>query len=898
MVHRLLRSIVDTTHRIEELEIVFCVDDDDSESHSINFDPLTIKTVIVPRGATMGELNRRCFETSSGRFVMLLNDDVVLRTRDWDREVSAAFTSFGDDIGLVHVNDLLFRERLCTFPILSRQACSAIGICPSEYGRYRIDDHIYDTYNMLAFLGYPRIAYLPDVIFEHLNHQVMSKEKDEKFVSDDNKVYLPNQDILKSDARIFDSLIETRKQDAITLATLIEQISVERKKSHARERVTKIRDQFSYRSTEFVRVIPRSADAEPGKHAAVSVAVVTSDVYKPHAQKCISSLKKYTSSFDLIILDNNGSQDFNHAREMNRAMRMAKTALLVLLDDDVFVQQGWLDGLLESMDCETAVVSPLHQDANEKISHSGVYFLGDEWGTHAHLLDVPDEPRVVQCVCSACLLIDLSKTRGIFFDERYSKYFHDLDHSLKVWEAGYKVICTPRSIVTHLGGATMPHGSTVSTLLWNRDIQIFAADWIRAGRLRRLQTGIFSRFPFLVLMSYVPAKIRSLVQEDTWEFSKFATEAKELESICARLPLFHTLLVQEVSVCLARCRNRGDDLKAKFCEDILDRIKDVPLAPSGPAPVLLESYKGYNLVQYLEDVLIISQSLGPINLANRRERERMDILSAKSLELAKSAVDAIANSSDKLESVAVVPQLLESYKGYNLVGYLNEVFVIPISLGPVNLADENDRKRAEILKVSSVDAARSAVGAILVSNPDALPTNTPVLLRTYRNHNIVRVNRRVFGVPISLGPIEVTEDTVRAIPQIITGNSMEEIVTAIDRIPAAAWQMGNASFPVVVQTQEPLLPVQGYKRFNLFLFSGKYYGILKADGSFYPALIFAKHYTCIFAADTLAELKSRIDRIPLVWRLGFHIKPILVTRPLLWRTVQKLNRAFMSGGVP
>src|SRR5947208_7399578 len=149
--------------------------------------------------------------------------------------------------------------------MLSRQACSLIGICPVEYARYRIDDHIYDTYNMLAFLGYPRIAYLPEVIFEHLNHQVVSREKGEKFVSEDNKVYLPKQDILKSDAQIFDSLIETRKQDAITLATLIEQISIERKKLHARERVEKIHDQFSYRSTEFVRVLPRSADAEPAR---------------------------------------------------------------------------------------------------------------------------------------------------------------------------------------------------------------------------------------------------------------------------------------------------------------------------------------------------------------------------------------------------------------------------------------------------------------------------------------------------------------------------------------------------------------------------------------------------------------------------------------------------------
>src|SRR5207245_745625 len=140
-----------------------------------------------------------------------------------------------------------------------------------------------------------------------------------------------------------------------------------------------VKDQFSYRRTDFVRVMPPSAVAEPTKNATVTVAVVTADLYKPHAQKCLSLLKKHTSRFDLIVFDNNGSRDFNHPREMNKATRTAKTDFLVLMDDDVLVEEGWLDGLLESVDGETAVVSPLHKDKDGNISHSGVYLLGDEW---------------------------------------------------------------------------------------------------------------------------------------------------------------------------------------------------------------------------------------------------------------------------------------------------------------------------------------------------------------------------------------------------------------------------------------------------------------------------------------------------------------------------------------
>jgi len=887
---------METTHRIGEIEIVFCVDEDDAESHCISFEPLTIKTVIVGPGATMGELNRKCFEISTGRFVMLANDDVVLRTKNWDREVYSAFASFGDDIGLVHVNDLLFRDKLCTFPILSRQACLEIGVCPSEYRRYRIDDHIYDTYNILAFLGYRRIVYLPQVIFEHLNHQTTSAGERQKFVSEDNKVYVPIPEILEFDARLFDSWTESRKQDAMKLAMLIEQLALEKRRLDSVERLKNVKDQFSYRRANFVRIIPPSASSEPAKNAVVTVAVVTSDVYKPHAQKCLSLLKKHTSHFDLIVFDNNGSKDFNHPREMNRAIRTAQTDFLVLIDDDVLVEQGWLDGLLESIDAETGVVSPLHKDKDGNISHSGVGLMGDDWGSHAHLVDVPDEPRVAQCLCSACLLIDLRKTRGIFFNERYSKYFHDLDHSLQVWEAGYKVVCTPRSIVTHLGGATMPHGSAESTSLWNRDIQIFAADWIRSGRLERLTRGMFSKFPFLLLMGYVPRRIRSVLAEDSWEFSGFAAEVQELESICARLPLFKSLLVQEVASCLARCRNRGDSLKAEFCEDVMDRLKHVSVRSSGPVPVLIGSYRGHNLVQYLDDVLVVPQSLGSLNLSNRQDRERPEIFSASNIEAAKTSIDDMLGYEDLSdESLAPVPVLTESYKGYNLVRYIDQILAVPISLGIVNLATRQDRERPEIITAASLENAKSAVDAMIGRNGDlSFSSSCPVLLQTYKDHNLVRFNGKICAVPLSLGHVDLTEETIRCTPHILTAGSIDEAKMRLDRTRAETTSLSPFSSQ---ERGEARLIHQGYKRFNLILYGEKYYAILQSDGAFDPVRIPANSYTCIFAADTLNDLKSRIDGIPLIWHLAFRLKPILVNHPVLWRTAQKLKYTLTHGGV-
>ena len=105
--------------------------------------------------------------------------------------------------------------------------------------------------------------------------------------------------------------------------------------------------------------------------------VVTADLFSGHAQQCLARLKRHTDRFDLLVLDNNRSSDFNHAREMNRALRESTGDFIVLMDDDVLVEEGWLQGLLAGIDGQTGVAAPLHRDAEGRISFSGVCLLGD-----------------------------------------------------------------------------------------------------------------------------------------------------------------------------------------------------------------------------------------------------------------------------------------------------------------------------------------------------------------------------------------------------------------------------------------------------------------------------------------------------------------------------------------
>jgi hypothetical protein len=119
----------------------------------------------------MGAMMRACYEASRGRYVMLINDDVVFRTPAWDVRIADAFAQFPDDVALVYGNDLDQRESRPTFPIISRTACDAIGsISPRGYCSLHIESHLFDIFKRLARLGMRRIAYLDEVVFEHTHY--------------------------------------------------------------------------------------------------------------------------------------------------------------------------------------------------------------------------------------------------------------------------------------------------------------------------------------------------------------------------------------------------------------------------------------------------------------------------------------------------------------------------------------------------------------------------------------------------------------------------------------------------------------------------------------------------------------------------------------------------------
>lgn len=211
---RLLDSLRDTATDPQSLEVIAVMDEDDPATLKFSYTGLSFERVVVPSGQTMGNLNLAGFRAARGRYLMLLNDDVVARTSGWDDQLQQVFETYPDGMVLAHVNELIFRDTLCTFPCLTREFCDlAGGISRPEYRRYRIDDHIHHVFDLLHLLGHTRRIFLPEVVFDHENPFVKSSAP---------RTYVPNPAIHALDTVDFEALLEERRRLALRCLERIE----------------------------------------------------------------------------------------------------------------------------------------------------------------------------------------------------------------------------------------------------------------------------------------------------------------------------------------------------------------------------------------------------------------------------------------------------------------------------------------------------------------------------------------------------------------------------------------------------------------------------------------------------------------------------------------------------
>jgi len=178
LARRFLQSIVEKTENLPDVEVILYIDEDDLASHGVIDDRFSV-TRIISSQVSLGAANTACLRESAGRVVILVNDDVLIRTDSWDRILLDFDRNIRDGLYLAYANDLFKRERLATFPILSRKCCELlVEPFPEHYRGALIDVHLFDIFKRLQRSGYDRIFYLEDIIFEHLHYRTGKAQYD------------------------------------------------------------------------------------------------------------------------------------------------------------------------------------------------------------------------------------------------------------------------------------------------------------------------------------------------------------------------------------------------------------------------------------------------------------------------------------------------------------------------------------------------------------------------------------------------------------------------------------------------------------------------------------------------------------------------------------------------
>ena len=211
MVDRFIKSAATQTTYLDQIEIVLYVDDDDTGSHHLGSEQVSVKRIIGPK-TSMGAYNSACYAAARGDIIILVNDDMVIGTQGWDTKIVNLDASIPDMVYLAYGNDLFKNGSLCVFPILSRRTCDLlVEPYPKEYQGAFIDYHLFDIFKRLQHLGFDRIHYMDDVVFEHLHYRTGKAPFDETYAKRDRF----------ADDSTFLALINSRKKSADRLLRIL-----------------------------------------------------------------------------------------------------------------------------------------------------------------------------------------------------------------------------------------------------------------------------------------------------------------------------------------------------------------------------------------------------------------------------------------------------------------------------------------------------------------------------------------------------------------------------------------------------------------------------------------------------------------------------------------------------
>lgn len=192
------------------------------------------------------------------------------------------------------------------------------------------------------------------------------------------------------------------------------------------------------------------------------------------------SLAMLREKFPMVGLIELGC-NYGFAEGYNQALKQVDADYVVLLNSDVEVTPGWLDAPLAALESDPQIVAAQPkiraQREPERFEYAGAAggYL-DRYGypfCRGRLFNVVetdrgqyDAPADVLWATGACLFIRTAvyKASG-GLDAGFFAHQEEIDLCWRLRSRGYRLVCTPESVVYHVGGATLSTESPRKTFL-------------------------------------------------------------------------------------------------------------------------------------------------------------------------------------------------------------------------------------------------------------------------------------------------------------------------------------------------------------------------------------------------------------------------------------------------
>ena len=164
--------------------------------------------------------------------------------------------------------------------------------------------------------------------------------------------------------------------------------------------------------------------------------------------RCLEHLRKHTKvPFELILIENINKWVANEgnsylwfkepktfAENANIGLKLAKTEYICMLNNDVFVPEGWLEGILKCFDDPLCGIATCDSTQYGRAT----------------------EDKIVEWFFGAIWVMKRKVFNSVgFFDESFKHAFDDADYWVRVYEAGYKILMNRNIQVEHKDGSTI-----------------------------------------------------------------------------------------------------------------------------------------------------------------------------------------------------------------------------------------------------------------------------------------------------------------------------------------------------------------------------------------------------------------------------------------------------------